>query len=133
MNIFLDVDYRMTFKPFKGYTLKEIYQYAPNYIERLITHTDEYFIDISQFENLPTPTPYEYKEKIQVIPGQGPFQELAVTGRDQIQDSLDYKAAGNTIPEKSFTFSERTRMINDSKKNGDNYHGIKFVSIKKNK
>lgn len=130
MAIFLDAKHVMTFRPFEGYSLEQIYQYAPKYINWLVTHTDQYFIDFSQFENLPTPTPYEYTERIQVILGQGPFLEFAVTGRDQIQDALDYKAAGNIIPEKPHIFSEHVRGINQNKRNGESYVPIRYVPFR---
>ncbi len=92
---------------------------------------DEFYIDISQFESLPTPTPYKYTERIQMIPGQGPFQELAVSGRDQIQDLLDYKAAGNTIPEQPHIFSEDVRAINEKKRKGEHYVPIRYVPFRR--
>ena len=130
MNKLIDIDEKMRIKPHRGYTLREIYQYSPNYIEWLIKNTKRYFVDLAQFENLPTPTPYEYKERIQVIPGKGPFLEFAVTGRDQIQDALDYKAAGNIIPEKPHIFSEHVRGINQNKRNGESYVPIRYVPFR---
>lgn len=129
MNKLIDIDEKMRIKPHRGYTLREIYQYSPNYIEWLIKNTKRYFVDLAQFENLPTPTPYEYTERRQMIPGRGPFLELAFTGRDQIQDARDYLANGNLIPESRHHFSDYIIDINERKRGGEDYPGIEYVSM----
>lgn len=53
----------LTFGKNNGYTLAEIYQYQPNYIEWLIEYKPEFLIDTKEFEQLPKPTPYTDKLK----------------------------------------------------------------------
>ncbi len=56
-HVFTPEDY-MPFGKNKGYQLKEIYQFEPNYLEYLIINSDEFAIDIGLFEKLPNPTPF---------------------------------------------------------------------------
>ena len=46
----------MTFGKNKGFSLKEIYQYKPSYLEYLVEYGWDFEIDIKDFENLPLPT-----------------------------------------------------------------------------
>ncbi len=47
----------------KGESLQDIYKFNPGYIEWLIKYTDSFFIDVEDFNSLPTPTPYFVEKK----------------------------------------------------------------------
>ena len=42
----------------KGYTLEQIWKYEPTYISWLIVNHETFCIEVDNFKNLPTPTPF---------------------------------------------------------------------------
>ena len=122
-NKYLDVDGILTFSLFEGYTLIQIFKYAPDFITWLIEKTDKYYVDISQFESLPTPTPYPYTTEM-LMPSAA-IMEAIPKGVNNIPNALIYEASGGIIAKKHFVFSDKIKDINERKKNGENY---KYVS-----
>lgn len=49
---------KLLFGKNKGYSLAEIYQWQPDYIEWLMKYIPDFLIELSEFEQLPKPTPY---------------------------------------------------------------------------
>ena len=122
-NKYLDVLDELTFSMFKGYTLLQIFKYAPDFITWLIERTDKYYVDISQFESLPTPTPYPYKTEM-VMPS-GAIIEAIPKGVNNIPNALIFEDSGGIIATMRFLFSDKIKDINERKKNGEVY---KYVS-----
>lgn len=97
----------MTYGKNKGFSLKEIYQYKPSYLEFLIEFIEEFEIDVKDFENLPNPTiadpdklPPKEGKRLRFYP---PIKlELSV------QEIKAYIENGGKSKEIKFNFSART-------------------------
>lgn len=94
----------------KGYTLAEIYQYQPEYLNWLIENVPDFYIEINEFEKLPKPTPFittvQFSEN----------QDFGVlpAGSNTIANLIN----SNSNIEIDFKFSEKIKEILEQKKNG---------------
>lgn len=71
----------------QGVSLKEVYKYQPSYIEWAIINISDFKIHIESFENLPNPTPVEYKpENFDIIQKNNSSK---IMSSDQLSETLN--------------------------------------------
>ncbi|HKO79751.1 MAG TPA: hypothetical protein VJU78_05115 [Chitinophagaceae bacterium] len=112
-----ELDSIVRFGKCKGYTVREIYQYSPTYLEWLIEFSSDFYIEKGELYKLPKPTPYIKKYPVEII---GNISMSAINPKDcDIYDALEYLKNGGTIEEKEFKFSNKIFEILEQKKRGD--------------
>ncbi|WP_037351775.1 exodeoxyribonuclease X C-terminal domain-containing protein [Sediminibacterium salmoneum] len=102
---------RITFGKYKGYTIFEIYNFQPSYLEWAILNTEMYAISYSSLLKLEKPTPFslyrlEHNGQIYWINN---FQP----NYDYIKAAYQYISEGNIITPVEYYFSQLTlnRML----------------------
>ncbi len=110
----LNSDFVMPFGVNKGYTLAEIYQYLPSYIEWLIEYIPEFEIDLNEFEKLPNPTIHHNVIETKASSGEKITFQLRTTpigSVEVIKNSKDLK-------EIKFEFPAKIKKILEDKRQG---------------
>jgi hypothetical protein len=81
---------------YEGETIRDIFQFDPNYLNWLITSQTHFYVDYEELERLPNPTPYKVKRAEQLLIGakSGP--------KNLIIAAKLYIAGGGKLTEKKF-------------------------------
>ena len=99
------LDTAVYFGKYSCYTIREIYQYDPSYLDWCLININNFYIDIELFKKLPYPTPMrllklKINSKIQWFGGTlGPTDNY-------IKSAQEYLNEGNFLEKKDFKFSE---------------------------
>lgn len=115
----------------KGHTVREIYQFAPDYLEWIIQNWEEFWIDLNLFKELPKPTPFipfEAFGHIKALNGEMiPLSALDHKGNPVIK-AMEFIKDGNHLAEVEFGFSEKTIKSLEEKKGGS-YEKPNWISM----
>jgi hypothetical protein len=97
----------------RGYTIQQVYQFEPSYLEYLIECHIDFLIAIELFDALPKPTPYvrRYPDKLGGLLAFHPSQS-------QVKNAFEFLKNGGTIPSADFKFSDKHKDVIASKRNG---------------
>ncbi len=104
---------KLMFGKNKGHSLADIYQYQPDYIEWLMEYLPDFVIELSEFEQLPKPTPYAGN----IVFGKGTSFKMKPIGPNSIK--LVKEANEIEKCEIDFKFSENFLKILDKKLKGE--------------
>ena len=115
----------------KGNTVREVYQFAPDYLEWIIANWEEFWIDLNLFKSLPKPTPFipfETFGYIKALNGEMvPLSALDHKGNPVIK-AMEFIKDGNHLAEIEFSFSGKTIMSLEEKKDGT-YEKPNWISL----
>ena len=114
----------------KGFEISKIYQFDPSYLEWAIKFVPTFEIDITEFEKLPKPTPYDKTMSLYQISN----SDYGYCIDSEIQKSEIHLQTGNKFKEIDFAFSKFSEDVLKQKKEGKyvcpTYEKVKFQTIK---
>ncbi len=108
---------------YSGFSVRQVYQFAPDYIEWIIKNWEEFYIDLEIFRELPKPTPF-VKEQFNSIKIEKNGKEKIYKTKafdpdaNNVRDAIEWIKEGGTIAEKDFYFSEASKQILKEKLGG---------------
>ena len=107
------------FGKYEGYTIREIYQYDPSYIEWLIKFTDDIILDLHELRQLTVPTPYLSPHNYNLITSYFKRIQNFRTGVNHVKEALQYeKETGKKLKAEAFIFKPEILEIIELKENG---------------
>lgn len=95
----------------KGHSFADIYKFEPSYIQWAIIHVSHFIINISEFEALPTPTPYIHWVNF------GKHEVTALTD-ESVKLGKQQMAEGKIPTEIPFKFGKEFHAIIEQKMEG---------------
>ncbi|NCT76502.1 MAG: hypothetical protein GXC78_18345 [Chitinophagaceae bacterium] len=95
----------------RGHSFADIYKFEPSYIEWAVVYVSDFIINILEFENLPTPTPYIHFVKF------GKHEVSALTD-ESVKLGKQQLAAGKTPAEAAFKFGKELHIVIEQKMEG---------------
>jgi len=105
----------------KGFLLKDIYKYEPDYLEWLVKFIDDFVIDLKSFEKLPNPTPLKnhLDNKEDLNQKTNSYKIKFFNHNDiTVENAKITTKNGEELNEIKFKFSQETKTIIDLKLNG---------------
>ena len=110
------LDSKLDFGKCTGYTIRQVYQFSPSYLEWLIEYTD-FYINQNELWNLPNPTPYKQRYPGIIFKGEPLLSAIRPKDCD-ISFALEFLEKGGSIKETTFKFSDKYFEILTAKRKG---------------